>query len=437
MNLRKTATILLLQALSAAGLQAWCQAEPDVRPMDSIRGYGSAYMIETHETDSTQLYDMPESSFFNMDSLVTMWHAAHYLSFDMECIDSGVNPKVSDSIIALRLSTLPTIVDMPLNSVVRNSIDSYTGRSRKVISYALGMFPLYEETFVNALIKYNVPIELKYLPIVESALKPRAYSRMGAAGMWQFIYSTGRKYGLAVNSLIDDRYDVILESDAAAHHLRDLYDIFGDWSLAISAYNCGPGNVTKAITRSGGKTSFWDIYPYLPRETRGYLPALIAVNYAMTFYKEHGICPMLPDTPPVNDTLVINRNLHYSQIVHFSGIDIEELKALNPQYLTDIIPGAHRPCVLTVPEQYIRPLLEAGDSLYTYDRDKLFTKSQLAYIDDDMNNKITYTTHKIKSGETLGSIAIKYHTTVKNIKNWNNLKSDNIRAGKTLRIYNR
>lgn len=404
--------------------RSWSQSDSTFTATDSITA------------DSLQ-FDMPESSQYDIDSLLTLWHAAHYLQYDMDCIEGSVNPTVSDSVIAVRLSSLPTIVEMPFNSVVRNSIDNYTGKSRKIISYALGMLPLYEETFVNALIKYDVPVELKYLPIVESALKPKAYSRAGAAGMWQFIYSTGRKYGLSVNSLLDDRYDVIKETDAAAHHLRDLYDMFGDWSLAISAYNCGPGNVTKAMTRSGGKKSFWEIYPYLPHETRGYLPAFIAVNYAMTFYKEHGICPMIPETPPVNDTIVIRKNLHNQQIIHFCGIDIDELKALNPQYLTDIIPGAHRPCVLTLPQQYITPLLEAGDSLYTFDSEKLFTKSQLAYIDNDMNNRITYTTHKIKSGETLGSIARKYHTTVKNLKSWNNLKSDNIRAGKTLKIYNR
>ena len=404
--------------------RSWSQSDSTFTATDSITA------------DSLQ-FDMPESSQYDIDSLLTLWHAAHYLQYDMDCIEGSVNPTVSDSVIAVRLSSLPTIVEMPFNSVVRNSIDNYTGKSRKIISYALGMLPLYEETFVNALIKYDVPVELKYLPIVESALKPKAYSRAGAAGMWQFIYSTGRKYGLSVNSLLDDRYDIIKETDAAAHHLRDLYDMFGDWSLAISAYNCGPGNVTKAMTRSGGKKSFWEIYPYLPRETRGYLPAFIAVNYAMTFYKEHGICPMIPETPPVNDTIVIRKNLHNQQIIHFCGIDIDELKALNPQYLTDIIPGAHRPCVLTLPQQYITPLLEAGDSLYTFDSEKLFTKSQLAYIDNDMNDRITYTTHKIKSGETLGSIARKYHTTVKNLKSWNNLKSDNIRAGKTLKIYNR
>lgn len=394
-------------------------------------------------TDSTAVFtdslgtEFPESMSYDVDSLMQMWFARQYMIYDEDCLEGSVNPRFSDSVYAQRLSSLPTLVDMPYNQVTRSSIDAYMERNRKVISFALGMLPMYEDIFVEALMKYNVPIELKYLPIVESALKPKAYSRAGAAGMWQFIYSTGRKYDLYVNSLVDDRYDIIKESDAAAHHLRDLYDMFGDWSLAISAYNCGPGNVTKAITRSGGKTDFWDLYPYLPRETRGYLPAFIAVNYAMHFYREHGICPMESARPPQTDTLHVNRNLHVGQLIHYSGISQEEFNALNPQYLTDVIPGAYRTCVLTIPQQYIRPLVEAGDSLYEYDKEKFFPKSKLAVIDDDMTNRVSYITHKIKAGETLGGIAIKYHTTVRNIKNWNNLKSDNIRAGRTLRIYNR
>lgn len=398
-----------------------------------------AYAIEANDTVCTDslLVEMPESMSYDVDSLMGEWFAKRYLSYDSDCIDGSVSPKFSDTVYAQRLSSLPTIVEMPYNYVTRSSIDAYTGRNRKVISFALGMLPVYEDIFVEALLKYNVPLELKYLPIVESALKPKAYSRAGAAGMWQFIYSTGRKYDLQVNSLVDDRYDIIKESDAAAHHLRDLYDMFGDWALAISAYNCGPGNITRAITRSGGKRDFWDLYPYLPHETRGYLPAFIAVNYAMNFYKEHGICPMESARPDQTDTLHINRNLHINQILHYCDMSLDEFKALNPQYLTEVIPGAYRTCILTVPYQYVRPLIEAGDSLYEYDKEKLFPKAKLAYIDDDMKNRITYVTHKIKPGETLGSIAIKYHTSVKNIKNWNNLKSDNIRAGKTLRIYNR
>ena len=387
-------------------------------------------------TDSLTV-EFPESMGFDVDSLMAIWFAKQYLSYDSDCVESSVNPKFSDTVYAQRMSSLPTIVDMPYNYVTRSSIDAYMGTNRKVISYALGMMPIYEDKFVEALIKYNVPVELKYLPIVESALKPKAYSRMGAAGMWQFIYSTAHKYGLQVNSLVDDRYDIAKSSEAAARYLRDLYEMFGDWSLAISAYNCGPGNITKAITRAGGKRDFWDLYPYLPRETRGYLPAFIAVNYAMSFYKEHGVCPMTSSRPDQTDTLHIERNLHIGQITHFSGVSQEEFKALNPQYLTEIIPGAYRTCVIVLPQQYITPLVEAGDSLYEYDKEKFFTKAQLAYIDDDMKNRVTYVTHKIQEGETLGHIALKYHTSVKNIKNWNNLTNDNIRAGKTLRIDNR
>jgi membrane-bound lytic murein transglycosylase D len=428
MNLRRLTYILSLLTIPAVS----------ARSQEIVSDTISDFLPDTTAvcTDSLTV-EFPESMEFDVDSLMNLWLSKQYLSYDEDCIEGSVNPKFSDTVYAERLSSLPTIVEMPYNYVTRSSIDAYMGRNRKVISYALGMMPIYEDKFVEALIKYDVPIELKYLPIVESALKPKAYSRMGAAGMWQFIYSTGNKYGLQVNSLVDDRYDIAKASDAAARHLRDLYDMFGDWSLAISAYNCGPGNVTKAITRSGGKRDFWDIYPYLPRETRGYLPAFIAVNYAMSFYKEHGICPMTSARPAQTDTLHIERNLHIGQLIHYSGISQDEFKALNPQYLTEVIPGAYRTCVVTLPQQYIKPIVEAGDSLYEYDKEKYFSKAKLAYIDDDMKNRVTYVTHKIKEGETLGHIAMKYHTSVKNIKNWNNLKSDNIRAGKTLRIYNR
>jgi membrane-bound lytic murein transglycosylase D len=383
------------------------------------------------------IVDLPECFNYDIDSLLSQWYASNHVIYDSDCIEGSINPIFSDSVYAERLSSLPTVIEMPYNYYTKNAIDAYMQHSRKVLAYAIGMFPVYDNIFTNALLKYNLPIELRYLPIVESALRPRAYSKMGAAGMWQFIYGTGKNYGLTVNSLIDDRYDVIKETDAAARHLRDLYEIFGDWNLAISAYNCGPGNVTKAITRSGGKKTFWEIYPYLPRETRGYLPAFIAVNYAMSFYKEHGICPMEPIVSQTTDTIHITKNTHFEQIIHFTGISKEELQNLNPQYLTDVIPGSYKTCSLTVPSDCIRPLLEAGDSLYLYRNESYFTKSKLDNIDDGMKNRPTYVTHKIRSGETLSTIAQKYHTTVKNIKKWNNLTSDRIKAGKSLRIYNR
>ena len=371
-----------------------------------------------------------------LDSLLGIWYASHYLSLNDGRVTSPVNPSFSDSVYLRRMQSLPTVIDMPYNGEVRAMIDQYTVRNRNSTAMILGLFPLYEDIFVEALARYGLPIELKYLPIIESALRPKAYSRAGAAGMWQFIYSTGRKYGLYVNSLIDDRYDVRLASDAAARHLKELYGIFQDWDLAISAYNCGSGNVTKAIKRSGS-TDFWEMYPYLPRETRGYLPAFIAVNYVMNFYREHEIYPAAASISPATDTLHINRNLHLKQISELCNVPMDELKAYNPQYTGEVIPGAYRTCVLTLPTSYILPLIEAGDSLYTYRQDELFPKSRTAYIDDEMMNRRTYIEHKIKNGETLSSIAVKYHTTVKNIKSWNNMTSDRIRAGKTLRIYNR
>lgn len=386
---------------------------------------------------SDSVFTFPEILLSDSDSLLDQWYNTHYLTSDNECIDGSVIPEIPDSVYRQRMKSLPCIIDMPYNQYVRNAIDRYMVKGRRSTASLIGLFPLYEDIFVETLLKYGMPVELKYLPIIEAALKPRAYSRAGAAGMWQFVYSTGRKYDLKVNSLIDDRYDVAKSTDAAARHLKDLYDIYGDWGLAISAYNCGPGNVNKAIARSGGKKDFWSIYPYLPRETRGYLPSFIAMNYVMEYYKEHNICPAHTALTLATDTLHISRNLHYGQISAFCGISNEEIKAYNPQYLSDIVPGNYRTCVLTLPTKYIKPLIEAGDSLYAFNQETYFPKEKNSYIDDEMTNKVTYITHKIKNGETLSSIAIKYHTSVKNIKQWNNMSSDKIRAGKTLRIYSR
>lgn len=370
------------------------------------------------------------------DSLLNIWYVSHYLTVDDGCVEESANPTFPDSVYLKRMQSLPTVIEMPYNAEVRSCIDLYLSRSRKSTSIILGLFPLYEDIFVESLMKYGLPLELKYLPVIESALKTKAYSRMGAAGMWQFIYSTGRLYGLRINSLVDDRYDVRLASDAAARYLKELYDMFQSWDLAISAYNCGAGNINKAIQRSGS-TDFWKMYPYLPRETRGYLPAFIAVNYVMNFYGAHGLKPAAASISPATDTLHISRNLHIGQLKEMCGITEEEIKAYNPQYLGDIIPGAYDTAVLTLPTSHILSVIEAGDSLYTCNLEKYFPKSKVAVMDDEMTNRRTYVTHKIKNGETLSTIARRYHVTVKNIKSWNNLTSDNIRAGRTLRIYSR
>ncbi len=396
----------------------------------------AATMVIPVRTVADEDDDLPEDLLPQIDSLLEVWYAGHYLSAMESDETSATGPTFPDSVYIQRMQSLPTLIEMPYNTEVRKAIDLYTVRNRKSTSIILGLFPIYEDIFVEALMRYGLPIELKYLPIIESALRPKAYSRMGAAGMWQFIYSTGHKYNLSVNSLLDDRYDVRMASDAAARHFKDLYEIFGDWSLAISAYNCGAGNVNKAIKRSGS-VDFWEMYPYLPRETRGYLPAFIAINYVMNFYHEHEIYPAAASISPATDTLHINKNLHMGQLADLCDIPIDEIKAYNPQYISEIIPGAYRTCVLTLPTKYIMPVLDAGDSLYVHETEKYFPKSKSVWIDDEMMNRRTYIEHKIKNGETLSTIAVRYHTTVKNIKSWNNMTSDRIRAGKTLKIYNR
>ena len=393
-----------------------------------------AISASAQEAITTEIDTIPQGIAVEFDSLLNLWYAQHYL-LPYDGCEQGDNPAFSDAEYRDRLNSLPSLFELPYNSDVRKAIDTYTARNRKTTAYLVGMFNMYEDIFVSSLMKYGVPLELKYLPIIESGLRPTANSRAGAAGMWQFIYGTGRSYGLSINSLLDDRYDVYASSDAAARHLKDLYGIFSDWGLAIAAYNCGAGNVTKAITRSGGKTDFWQLYQYLPRETRNYLPLYIGATYAMNYYKEHNICPMKPAVTQMTDTLMIGKNLHMEQVLEFCDIDKDEFKSLNPQYLTDVIPGTYRPCVLTLPTGAIRQLLEAGDSLYTYNQEILFPASRNKVIDDTMSGRQTYITHKIAEGESLSTIARKYHTTVKNIKSWNNMTSDKIRAGKTLKIY--
>ena len=298
------------------------------------------------------------------------------------------------------------------------------------------MMEYYEPIIEQALDVHGVPNELKYLPVIESALNPVAVSRVGATGLWQFMYSTGKLYGLKQNSLVDDRRDPMKATWAAAKHLRDLYDRFGAWDLAIAAYNCGTGNVNKAIYRSGGKTNFWDIYYYLPRETRGYVPAFIAATYIMTYHAEHGICPMDSKLPLATDTIMVNRLLHFDQIAAVCDIDMETLRGLNPQYKEDVIPGKFLPGSLRLPEDKIRTFILSGDSIYNYNREKYFSEEKVKVLKGQATNT-GFVVHKIRSGESLSTIARRYRVTITDLKRWNNLRSNNIVAGKTLKIYPR
>ena len=310
--------------------------------------------------------DLPEGMLeVQLDSMMREWNARVYLNYDgSNCFSTGENKSYSPEEYERRLYNLPNVVEMPYNSVVQKFIDQYSDRMRRSVSIMLGASNFYTPIFEDALESYGVPLELKFLPIIESALNPCATSRAGAAGLWQFMPTTGKKYGLEITSLVDERRDPVKASYAAARMLKELYGIFGDWTLVIASYNCGPGNVVKAIKRAGGIKDYWTIYPYLPRETRGYVPAFIAANYIMNYYCEHNICPAPTRLPMGTDTVVVTRDVSLAVVSERCNIALDELKALNPQYRTNRVPGGARPCSLRMPTEAINAFIEAGDSIY-------------------------------------------------------------------------
>lgn len=387
--------------------------------------------------------DIPTSLTYPMDSLLSDWKARNYVIRynNDDCSTSDINPTFTDAVYIDRLSRIPAVMEMPYNDVVRRFIDLYTGRLRNQVSFMLSASNFYIPLFEEALDAYGLPIELKYLPIIESALNPSAVSRAGASGLWQFMIGTGKMYGLESNSLVDERRDPIKATWAAARYLKELYNIYKDWNLVIAAYNCGPGNVNKAIRRADGKTDYWAIYNYLPRETRGYVPSFIAANYVMRYYCEHNICPMQTNIPADTDTLQITRNLHFEQIAALCDIDIDQIKSLNPQYKKNIIPGDIKPYTLRLPHNQICAFIENQDSVYAYRADVLFSNRKQVEIKNETSSKRgsagsgKLVTHKIRRGESLSTIAGKYRVRVNDIKRWNNLRNNNIVAGKTLKIY--
>ncbi len=363
-----------------------------------------------------------------IDSLLNDWNTKRFLAPDENCHTTDENPTFSSEVYKARLGKMQCVVDMPYNDVVQKYIDHYSGKMRRTVSIMLGAVNFYMPLFEEALESYQLPLELKYLPIIESALNPKATSRMGAAGLWQFMITTGKQYGLEVTSLIDERRDPVKASYAAARYIKDLYDIFGDWTLVIAAYNCGPNNINKAIKRAGGAKNFWSIYPYIPEETRGYVPAFIAVNYIMNYYCEHNICPVNTTLPQGTDTIMLNRNVRMETIVERCSVSLEELKALNPQFRTTLIPGEARPCVLRMPTAGINAFLEAGDTIY------VLPKDEAQVLAPEEKPAVATKTIRVKSGDTLGALAKRYRTTVTKLKRLNGLKSSNLRIGQRLRV---
>ncbi len=386
------------------------------------------YEASARDTITDNNFTLPEGFEENMKATLDDWYLLNYTAYTPATSSETQNVNYPDSVYIQRLSQLPTEIDMPYNQVVRRNIDYYTLSKRTALEAILGRSAYYMPIFEMALEKEGLPLELKYLAVIESALKPTATSRVGAAGLWQFMIPTGRMMGLEINSLIDERRDPYKSSEAAARYLKMLYEMYNDWHLALAAYNCGPGNVNKAIRRSDGKTDFWEIYNYLPRETRGYVPIFIAANYAMTYYNKHNINPVLAAKPLITDTIMVTHDVHFDQIAHVLNIPIEALRELNPQYRKDRIPGHIKPYSLTLPSQQVYAYLEMQDSILAYDAEK-YAKTRIAELPEEST---TTQYHKVRKGETLSSIAKKYGTTVKKLQQWNGLKGSMVRQGRRL-----
>jgi membrane-bound lytic murein transglycosylase D len=375
-----------------------------------------------------------------LDSLTTVkFYRKQYFNIDSNRLKKVPASLVyPDSVYEKRIEALniQTPIELTYNKQVKAFIDLYANKKRKLTEKVLGLSELYFPMIEELLDKYDIPLEIKYLAVVESALNPAAGSRAGAKGLWQFMYGTGKVYGLNVTSLVDDRYDPYKSTVAACKHLKDLYDIYGDWSLVLAAYNSGAGNVNRAIRYAGGTKNYWAIWPFLPRETRGYVPAFIAVNYIMNYYPEHNLYPMRPGIFFYDvDTVTVHDVLSFDQLTEMLGIPGDELKFLNPQFKKGIIPAtAGKKYTLRIPRKYVADYLNNEKALYAYktkkgiERDKL-----LAEIKKAKSRNV----HIVRSGENLSLIAKRYHVYVSQLKRWNHLRSSRIYVGQKLIVYPR
>lgn len=421
--------------------------------LDSLKAELERYRMELEYTDSIanemmELYEEnelksgaginPEDYTAEVsDSLLNLWYVHNRVNsediseYDMDSVKFESN--VPDEVYIERIRQMNSFITLPYNDIVKNYIILYSEKMPTKMANILGLSKYYMPIFEEILNRYDLPEELKAMAVIESALNPTAVSRAGAKGMWQFMYATAKMYGLHIDSFVDERLDPVKSAEAAAQYLQDSYEIFGDWNLAIASYNCGAGNVNKAIRRSGGKRAFWDIYPYLPRETRGYVPAFVGALYAMTYYKEHGIKPEAIEMPAHVDTFKISKMLHLKQVSDLTGAPLDELKNLNPQYSHNIIPGNSKEYILRLPYNYTNAFIDIEDSLYRHKADEYFNPVTLKKIQDGADGeRIVY---RVKSGDYLGRIASRHRCTVAQIKRWNNLSSNNIRVGQRLVIY--
>lgn len=383
---------------------------------------------------------VPPSSFdTDLNELQNNWYMQRYAVLDERARHRSGKP-ATDRVYIERLQMLPTVIDMPFNSVVKSYIELYAVRRTELVEKMLGMSLYYMPIFEDALEKLQAPTELKYLPVIESALNPNAVSKAGAAGLWQFMASTAQGEGLEVNSLVDERRDPIASSEAAVRYLQKLHDMYDDWTLALAAYNCGPGNVNKAMKRAGDSKSYWDIYPFLPQETRGYVPAFIAANYIMTYYPEHGISHALARRPIVTDTVHVCEQVHFQSISDVLAIPMDEIRSLNPQYRQDVIPGHARPYALILPSVQAYCYVANKDSIMKHEAEKF---GRPAVVEPNTGDAVRgnveslkVVKHTVKKGETLSSIAKKYGVTVSSIRKANGLnsKTTRVKVGSILTI---
>ena len=379
----------------------------------------------------------------NLNALVEQWYIKRFISDTADAISLHTDtpvPEYPDSVYLKRISNMSSAIPLSYNKIVRNFIHVYTRDRRERVEVMLGLADYYFPAFERVFDQYNLPLELKYLAIIESALNPRAVSRAGATGLWQFMYSTARVYGLTINSFVDQRRDPVKATYAAAKYLKDLYEIFGEWDLALAAYNCGPRNVSKAIYRAGGRRNFWDIYYYLPYETRGYFPAFVAAMYVMNHNEDHNLHARSIDIPYATDTVHINQKLHLRQISEVLNLPLKQIQDLNPQYRKDIVPASGQSFSLELPLDKIESFIRLQDSIYAY-KDSAFFRQQIVrnpgrsrFVPQTPSGK-EKVYYKVKPGDNLGYIAEWYNVRASDLRHWNNIRGNLIRAGQTLVVY--
>ncbi|MDD3739756.1 MAG: transglycosylase SLT domain-containing protein [Bacteroidales bacterium] len=384
----------------------------------------------------------------HLDSLLLSWYyytGRDTITYLIPSDRYAFNTDLPDSVYCERIKKIVTPIDVAYNKNVQNYIDRYIKNGRWIAPKFLGLSYQYFPMFEEKLDAYGIPLELKYLPIIESALNPRAKSPSGAVGLWQFMYKTGQGMGLEINSYVDERMDPEKSTDAACRYLKSLYETYGEGTLALAAYNAGPGTINNAIRRAGGSANYWDLYPYLPNETRNYVPGFIAIVYLFTYADSHGFKPeniMFFDDV---DTVMVTQELHFAQLDSVLGIPVEQTRELNPQYKLDIVPAKNKAYPLKMRRQYISRFMELEDSIYNFNDSVFFNPEKFTYKPDEKYVETVYTAEQpagtialnytVKSGDAVGLIASWYGIDIAQLKAWNGMYSNSIVVGQVLKIY--